>query len=112
MVAFERMLWRVCRGNVFLKQAEIPDLIEDPATVCSFFLFFICMSMLYKNSSIRHYQFLPADCLFVLFLYGASEFYIFGIALYNLFLFFFYQRCMASPYATSIASFTLSFIVG
>ena len=33
MVAFERMLWRVCRGNVFLKQAEIPDLIEDPVTV-------------------------------------------------------------------------------
>jgi V-type H+-transporting ATPase subunit a len=33
MVAFERMLWRVCRGNVFLKQAEIPELIEDPVTV-------------------------------------------------------------------------------
>jgi hypothetical protein len=27
------MLWRVCRGNVFLKQAEIPELIEDPVTV-------------------------------------------------------------------------------
>lgn len=33
MVAFERMLWRVCRGNVFLRQAEIPELIEDPLTV-------------------------------------------------------------------------------
>ena len=33
VVAFERMLWRVCRGNVFLRQAEIPELIEDPATV-------------------------------------------------------------------------------
>ncbi|CAF3762165.1 unnamed protein product [Rotaria sp. Silwood1] len=32
MVAFERMLWRVCRGNVFVKQADIPDLIEDPLT--------------------------------------------------------------------------------
>ncbi|CAF1673909.1 unnamed protein product, partial [Adineta ricciae] len=32
MVAFERMLWRVCRGNVFLRQAEIPELIEDPLT--------------------------------------------------------------------------------
>ncbi|CAF1330745.1 unnamed protein product [Rotaria magnacalcarata] len=32
MVTFERMLWRVCRGNVFVKQADIPDLIEDPLT--------------------------------------------------------------------------------
>ncbi|CAF1196015.1 unnamed protein product [Adineta steineri] len=32
MVAFERMLWRVCRGNVFLRQAEIPELIEDPVS--------------------------------------------------------------------------------
>ena len=31
---FERMLWRVCRGNVFLRQAEIEDPLEDPATVC------------------------------------------------------------------------------
>uniref|UniRef100_A0AAQ4Q633 V-type proton ATPase subunit a n=1 Tax=Gasterosteus aculeatus aculeatus TaxID=481459 RepID=A0AAQ4Q633_GASAC len=29
---FERMLWRVCRGNVFLKQAEIEDPLEDPIT--------------------------------------------------------------------------------
>ncbi len=33
MLGFERMLWRVCRGNVFLRQAEIPELIEDPITV-------------------------------------------------------------------------------
>lgn len=33
MVAFERMLWRVCRGNVFLRQADITELIEDPITV-------------------------------------------------------------------------------
>uniref|UniRef100_A0A1I8FLE2 V-type proton ATPase subunit a n=1 Tax=Macrostomum lignano TaxID=282301 RepID=A0A1I8FLE2_9PLAT len=26
------MLWRVCRGNVFLKQAEIDTALEDPAT--------------------------------------------------------------------------------
>ncbi|CAF1367420.1 unnamed protein product [Adineta ricciae] len=32
MNSFERMLWRVCRGNVFLKSAEIPQLIEDPTT--------------------------------------------------------------------------------
>lgn len=30
--AFERMLWRACRGNVFLRQAEIDDPLEDPAT--------------------------------------------------------------------------------
>ncbi|XP_040569933.1 V-type proton ATPase 116 kDa subunit a 1 isoform X1 [Lepeophtheirus salmonis] len=29
--AFERMLWRACRGNVFLRQAEIEDTLEDPA---------------------------------------------------------------------------------
>ena len=33
MIGFERMLWRVCRGNVFVRQAEIPELIEDPITV-------------------------------------------------------------------------------
>lgn len=31
--AFERMLWRACRGNVFLKQAEIDTPLEDPVTV-------------------------------------------------------------------------------
>ncbi|XP_078332381.1 V-type proton ATPase 116 kDa subunit a 1-like isoform X2 [Crassostrea virginica] len=30
--AFERMLWRVCRGNVFLRQAEIDTPLEDPVT--------------------------------------------------------------------------------
>ncbi|KAJ1520839.1 hypothetical protein ONE63_003928 [Megalurothrips usitatus] len=29
---FERMLWRVSRGNVFLRQAELEEPIEDPAT--------------------------------------------------------------------------------
>jgi hypothetical protein len=31
--AFERMLWRACRGNVFLKQAEIDTPLEDPVSV-------------------------------------------------------------------------------
>ena len=31
--AFERMLWRACRGNVFLRQSVIDDPLEDPATV-------------------------------------------------------------------------------
>jgi hypothetical protein len=39
MIGFERMLWRVCRGNVFLKQAQIPELIEDPISVCFKFHF-------------------------------------------------------------------------
>ena len=30
--AFERMLWRVCRGNVFLRQAEIEAPLEDPSS--------------------------------------------------------------------------------
>ena len=30
---FERMLWRVCRGNVFLRQAEIDNPLEEPVTV-------------------------------------------------------------------------------
>lgn len=31
--AFERLLWRACRGNVFLKFAEIETPLEDPVTV-------------------------------------------------------------------------------
>lgn len=30
--AFEQMLWRVCRGNVFLRLAEIDTALEDPST--------------------------------------------------------------------------------
>ncbi|KAJ8038583.1 hypothetical protein HOLleu_16046 [Holothuria leucospilota] len=30
--AFEQMLWRVCRGNVFLRQADIETPLEDPST--------------------------------------------------------------------------------
>lgn len=31
--AFERMLWRISRGNVFLRQAELDTPLEDPQTV-------------------------------------------------------------------------------
>lgn len=31
--AFELMLWRICRGNVFLRTAEIEEVLEDPKTV-------------------------------------------------------------------------------
>jgi V-type H+-transporting ATPase subunit a len=30
---FERMLWRISRGNVFLRQAELDEPLEDPETV-------------------------------------------------------------------------------
>ncbi|XP_018350535.1 PREDICTED: V-type proton ATPase 116 kDa subunit a [Trachymyrmex septentrionalis] len=30
--AFERMLWRISRGNVFLRQSELDKPLEDPAT--------------------------------------------------------------------------------
>lgn len=31
---FERLLWRACRGNVFLRYADITEAMEDPNTVC------------------------------------------------------------------------------
>jgi hypothetical protein len=31
--AFELMLWRFCRGNAFLKTADLDELIEDPQNV-------------------------------------------------------------------------------
>ena len=50
MPTFERVLWRACRGNVFLRQAEIEDPLEDPSTVRSLSLFlfttpFLCVVM-------------------------------------------------------------------
>lgn len=30
---FERMLWRISRGNVFLRQCELDQPLEDPSTV-------------------------------------------------------------------------------
>uniref|UniRef100_A0A0N7ZA30 V-type proton ATPase subunit a n=1 Tax=Scylla olivacea TaxID=85551 RepID=A0A0N7ZA30_SCYOL len=32
MPMFERMLWRVCRGNVFVRQSEVQQPLEDPIT--------------------------------------------------------------------------------
>lgn len=31
--AFERMLWRISRGNVFLRRVELDKPLEDPSTV-------------------------------------------------------------------------------
>ena len=36
--AFELMLWRACRGNVFLRRADIETPLEDPTTVCTLIL--------------------------------------------------------------------------
>ena len=46
MPTFERVLWRACRGNVFLRQAEIEDPLEDPSTVRSLSIVFTTTSPL------------------------------------------------------------------
>lgn len=38
--AFERMLWRISRGNVFLRQAELDEPLEDPNTVRKYLIIF------------------------------------------------------------------------
>ncbi|XP_029455627.1 V-type proton ATPase 116 kDa subunit a [Rhinatrema bivittatum] len=32
MPSFERLLWRVCRGNIYLKYSELDTVLEDPIT--------------------------------------------------------------------------------
>ena len=32
MPGFERLLWRACRGNVFLRRVPVDDLLEPPST--------------------------------------------------------------------------------
>ncbi|XP_069618937.1 V-type proton ATPase 116 kDa subunit a 4 [Ranitomeya imitator] len=32
MASFERLLWRVCRGNIYLKYSELDTALEDPVT--------------------------------------------------------------------------------
>ncbi|XP_032954708.1 V-type proton ATPase 116 kDa subunit a 4 isoform X2 [Rhinolophus ferrumequinum] len=32
MASFERLLWRVCRGNIYLKFSEMDTVLEDPVT--------------------------------------------------------------------------------
>ena len=32
VASFERLLWRACRGNVFVRYAEIEAPLEDPGT--------------------------------------------------------------------------------
>lgn len=47
---FERMLWRVCRGNVFLRQADIEDPLEDPTSVSLIYIRYDQQSL-----KIRHF---------------------------------------------------------
>ena len=54
--AFERMLWRACRGNVFLKQAEIDSPLEDPVTVSSLSILRLCLY--FVNSFVASHLFL------------------------------------------------------
>lgn len=35
ILGFERILWRISRGNVFLRQADIETPFKDPKTVCT-----------------------------------------------------------------------------
>ena len=35
VAVFERLMWRACRGNVFLRHQEIEAELVDPKTVCS-----------------------------------------------------------------------------
>ena len=47
--AFERMLWRVCHGNVFLRQADIDTPLEDPVTVSNVYFLFSKNSFFFPN---------------------------------------------------------------
>ena len=44
LAAFERMLWRACRGNVLLRYTDIDAPLEDPSTVC-----FVVLSCVDQN---------------------------------------------------------------
>ena len=47
--SFERMLWRACRGNVFLRRADIETPLEDPTTVCTLLLVKVCRLVVTLN---------------------------------------------------------------
>lgn len=78
---FERMLWRTCHGNVFLKQAPIEKPLEDPHTGDNvyksvFIIFFqgeqlqtkvkkICEGLVYFNAV----SYLLANCFFLVLVF-------------------------------------------
>lgn len=69
--AFERMLWRACRGNVFLRQAMIEQPLEDPSNVCSFLYSFISPSRISRifqnisefNKSFQYFKYIVLNLL-------------------------------------------------
>lgn len=45
MIPFERLLWRACRGNIYLRYTEMDTPLEDPVTVgTDLFLLHRCSS--------------------------------------------------------------------
>lgn len=65
--AFERMLWRVCKGYTILSYAEVEEYLEDPDTVgfsklttvhnlCFISLFTFIMSSLHYNVRLKYQQ--------------------------------------------------------
>lgn len=51
-MAFERILFRATRGNVFLRQSAVEDPVTDPVSgekVCTIFLFILIVLILSKN---------------------------------------------------------------
>ena len=65
MPTFERVLWRACRGNVFLRQAEIEEPLEDPSTVRSLTTASSLSSLPLSASTQHGHQILPPFLLFL-----------------------------------------------
>ena len=55
---FEQVLWRACRGNVFVQQAEIEDPLEDPATVSH------CVDALLNTAYIHTYVHISCSAVY------------------------------------------------
>lgn len=89
--AFERMLWRISRGNVFLRQAELDKPLEDPATVSLLPIFFFLSTLFLKLKEKKK------QTLIDFFLSSLSEYkncidlilliYLFVVSVFSLFLY-------------------------
>ena len=63
---FERILWRACRGNVFLRRAEIETPLENPTTVC---IHVYCIHVYCIHAQIIHVVFVDPYYLHLIFEY-------------------------------------------